>query len=73
MYIYIYIYIYIFYFIKFYLIINYRNQDIGLVSHVLSSFDYLKSTTPKESVNLKDLKNVNDINSINLLSILKVK
>ncbi|ORY62044.1 hypothetical protein LY90DRAFT_668448 [Neocallimastix californiae] len=47
------------------------NQDIGLVSHVLSSFDYLKSTTPKESVNLKDLKNVNDINSINLLSILK--
>ncbi|ORX82047.1 hypothetical protein BCR32DRAFT_267882 [Anaeromyces robustus] len=46
-------------------------QDIGVVSHVISSFDYLKQIILKQSITLSNLKNVNDINSVNLLSILK--
>jgi len=46
-------------------------QDIGVVSHIISSFDYLKQIILKQSITLSNLKNVNDVNNVNLLTILK--
>jgi len=46
-------------------------QDYGVVSHVVSTMEYLMKISRNQTITLKDLKNTNDNNSFSLLSILK--
>ncbi|ORX53807.1 hypothetical protein BCR36DRAFT_323122 [Piromyces finnis] len=46
-------------------------QDYGVVSHIVSTFDYLMKISGNQLVTLKELKNTSDNNCISLLSILK--
>jgi len=46
-------------------------QDIGVVSHVVQTMEYLKSISGHPLITMQDLKDTNDVHSVNLQTLLK--